>query len=580
MAFNNIYAKSQPTMVLRPWYVRHWGLASLMVTILIATMGALAWRPALNHWHAYKSRQLANEAQVFMKEGKWAEAAPLLEKAYVMDPKEPVTLRACAYYEEHGAKNLAFSGHFLKQLIALNVADESEKAAMGKALLASGRTNEARELHGALPADSRSTKEALELESQLARKQGESGKADELLRKALTKSQDDPASVLRLAVMDLSSPVPEIQQNAWDKLWKLANASAKESVSAIEKLSFHALTTPAQSAALMELASKKESVPPAVRYHAVSCFMRLHPSERDVVLNLETTRIQGKSDAEVEAFSQWLTDEEEYERVLKFLPFDKAVASSRLLPNHLNAMLRLGQWKELQNLLKDEKRLRLDALSLAELRAKCARGLDEPPSVVRGLLDQGREFAVAARNTGGLDRFADVSLAMGYPDIALACLKSITPGSPAQSEALLEKMMTIQRADEEMSGLLSTLREIAALPGTPTSRVEEFIYLRLIGGVELETALDDSAVFASKGSIRPLAADFFKALAAYRFDDRPALKAALAVIDPKALPANWRAVLAGMISESGDKARGFQIAEKIRGEGLSADEKKIFSSAL
>ena len=131
-----------------------------------------------------------------------------------------------------------------------------------------------------------------------------------------------------------------------------------------------------------------------------------------------------------------------------------------------------------------------------------------------------------------------------------------------------------------MIGLLNSLREITALPGTVSQRVEEFIYLRLLCGVEIETALDDASAFAAKGRIRPQALVFFKALSAYRLDDRPTLEAALSTIDPKSLPANWRAVLAGLISETGEKSRAFQIAEKIRSEALSAEEKAIFAPAL
>ena len=579
MDLNDKASKPSQILVFRSWVLRHAGMVMVTVLLLVGIVGFALWRPAAKYWHGYVSRSLASQAEAFMKEGNWEKAAPLLEKAYLADPKEPAALHACAYYEEHGAKNLSFSGHFLKQLVDLNLANDEEKATLGRSLMVAGRTKEAQQLHDTLPQSARSTKEALLLESELAMKNGDKTKGEALLRSALSKTPDEPSSVLQLSSLDLDSPLVEIRKNAWQKLWKLANTSSPESLPALSQLNRFVDTTAAQSADLLELASKKPGVPKALRYQIMTVYLGLHPEKQEAALAEETARVTGKPEEEVVPFCQWLTDVGEYDRVLKFSPLDKAVQSARLLPFYINAMLRLGKWAELRDQLANDKRIKLDALSVAELKAKCARGLNQPASVVHDLLDQGKDYAMASRNTGGLDQFSGVALGMGFPDIAVECLRAIVPHSQAHREELLRRIMQIQRSSDDLAGLLTSLREISLFATTPVETVEDYIYLRLISGIELETVMDDSESFAAKGRIRPMAADFFKALAAYRLDEKPALKSALAKLDPKVLPMNWRAIMAGMVSETGDKAKGFQLGEKIPLGALTDDEKRILAEA-
>ncbi len=563
-----------------PWLLRHWGLTLVVSLCLLATLAVIYFPTAKAAWKHHQALDHLAKAQSFMADHNWAEAAPFLEKAFIAEKENPEVIRACADYERDAVKNADATGYYLKLLIDMKAANSDDRAVMGQALLAQGKVAKAREMYQSIPEGDRNLQAVAQLESELLRNEGNATKANDILRRSLASDAHLPASRLKLAIMDTDSPLTELQQQSLEVLWELAQSPTPEALRAIERLAFHPLLSVAQSAELLALVSKKENAGNKLRYLVLSSYLRFHASEREAQLDQQTRLITGKSDEQLSEFCQWLLSEKEPERVLKLLPRDQAVKNPKLLPSYMDALLNAQQWKEIAEVVQTSKGIQISPLNVAQLLARSAHGLGEAPAVVRSHLEQGKQYAVASKDNFGLDRLSSIAEQLGYLDLAVASLQSITVTTQQQREQLATRILDYQRRLGDVPGMLATLDAINSSQTHSNEHVEAFIYLKLISGMELETLMEDCALLAARGRISPNAHQFLKALAAYRLGETDGTPAALDAITYTSLPVGWRAVYAGLQGHAGNHALAFQIAEKIPQALLSPEELLIFSEAL
>ena len=555
-------------------------LAFSVILLAVAGVIVISYRPIVSLWNHYRAKGLAAEAHRAMAEREWKKASPLLMKAYIMNPKDPHVLRECAYYERIGAKNPVLTEQYLSPLITQGDATSEDRAYLGQALAAQNKLPEARAMLETLPASDRDSRVALALRAVISLKNGDTKSAHELLRRSLALEPDNPESTLQLALMDLDNPASEIQEQAIGSLWKIARSPADESLAAIEKLAGHEMLTAPQSAELTELLGKKDDAPKRLHYVIVSAYIRLHPSERESVLKREISDVQAGETVRLGELCGWLIAQAEYERVLALISPASAAIEAILYPYYVEALVRKKNWAELKDFLINTKNPPTSPIDVLQLRAFCSDSLKEPSSVVIDLLGQARQLAIKEKNFAALKHLAGQAKKIGYPGIAIECLRSTATAPSAEWKANLEQILDLQQQLGDIPGMMATLREFDSLTGRANTHAESLIYLKLISGMELETVMDECATLASSGRVSSEAHLFFKALDAFRNADKNGLKASLDAINPKKLPMNWRAVYAGMMGSIGERARAFQIAEKIPVSTLTEDERKIFSGAL
>ncbi len=565
----------------KSWYVRHRILAFALILLCLGGVIAFTYRPIIAAWKHKNALKLVQLAQYALDDRAWTVAAPLLMRAYVSDPTNPIVLRECAYYERVGAKNPVLTGIYLNQLISLGHATSEDRAYMGQSFMAQGEIAKARNMLTSILASERRTRAALELESMIAQKDGDHQRSIEILRQALALEPDNPECLLKLALMDLEHPAMEFQEKAINSLWTIAHSSAEESLLAIEKLTAHPLLSAPQSEKLLALLDKKLDATPKLRYAAVSSYIRLHPLEKEAVLKREIARIPADKDEEFSELCRWLIFQSECDLVLKIISRENAASKVQLYPCYVEALVRKQSWAELKDFLVNSKSLPTSLLDVLQLRAQCAYSLNEPSASVADLLNQARQIATRGRDFKALEHLANQAHRMGQLDIAIDCLQATASTAPEAWKTNLEQIFTFQRLKGDVSAMLSTLKELNSIKGQANTHLEDLIYLKLISGIDLETVMEECDVYASNGSITPGFHDFFKALDAYRNDDPAGLKISLEIINPKKLPSNWRAVYAGMLASTGDHANAFQIAEKISINTLMLDDEKIiFQKAL
>jgi tetratricopeptide (TPR) repeat protein len=563
-----------------PWLFRHWGLTIFVLIVVLGILGLILLTPAKKAWKQRQAIGYLAKAEAFMADRNWSEAAPMLEKAFLASPKDPAIVRACANYERDAVKNPDATGYYLKLLIDMKAANSEDRAVMGEALLAQGKLDKAREMYESIALADRKSKAVLQLESELIRKEGDSVKANDLLRKSLSITADETNSKLKLALLDAESPLEELQQRSLDTLWEIARSNAPEAVTAIERIAFHPLLNIPQSADLLELVTKRADSSRKLRFIALSAYLRLHPLEREIQLDKLTALSADKSDEELAELCQWLLSLGETGRVLKLLPKDKALKNPKLLSSYMDALLNSQSWKEITDIVQNTRGLPLSPLNVAQLLARSAYALGEPPAVVRTHLEQAKQFAVTSKDSFGLDKLSSIADSIGYPDVAISCLQSVTATSQQQKENLASRILDLQRRIGDLPGMLATLDAMNSSQNRSNDHVEAFIYIKLISGIELETIMDDCDKFAQQGRISPNAHHFLRALSAYRNGELTNLSKDLALVKAADLQVHWRGVMAGLLAVSGKHAEAFQIAEKINQAILTPEEALIYREAL
>lgn len=560
----------------RSWILRHRLWTFLIGLVLV---GVLSYKPALKKWRQVEAHENAARAMELIKLGKWSDAAPLLVDAYKTNPDDPTIVRACIYYERNGSKKPAMIAHFLRQMVLLGHADSEDKALLSQALLEQGLLKDAQSFFESIPAQDRNMAGVLEAESLFMRKKGDNQVADELLRKALSMKPDEPMNQLKLALLDLNSHKEELRQQSLKSLWELARSAFHVSYEAIEKLALHPGLTAPQSEELLELVSHKEGATETLHYEVVSCHLRLHPQLRESLIDLQVARSATGSDEKFLYLCVWLVFENEYDRLLKHLPQDKAVRDAKLFPIYAEALARQGKWAELSEFLKT-KNLPSIPLDLALRRARCAHELKEAPSVVREYLIAAQVHALAPKNPKALQRIADLAEKLMSQDIAVDCLLGMHSQSSPLSETVVEHILELQRGQGDLAGMITTLRVTNISQRGTIALAESSIYLKILSGVELETVMDECDRLTAQGTISANSHEFFKAFAAYRNGDVEVVKAAVDRINPASFPPGWRAIYAGILSSTGEQARAYQIAEKIETALIMEQERKLLAKAL
>jgi len=377
----------------------------------------------------------------------------------------------------------------------------------------------------------------------------------------------------------LNDPFSEVQARALDILWELARGQSPESVTAIQILAADPRLTSDRCVELLELASTNKLGSERLRYIVLTASARLLPLDKDSLIEKEVKLQEGKPLADTLDFLRWLYTMNEYDQVLKLMPKDKALRMPELFPIYVEVLAAKKRWKDLQDMMRTSPTLPISPTDLALLKARCAQGLGDTPAIIKGHLEEACRRALGARDMANVIRSTGIAEGLGFDDVALETLRNAV-SIPKYQLTMLERILIIQTKQRDSAGMLATSREIiGAKPGLRLHQ-ENTYYLSLLIGEEIETAAMRTASLAKEGKIAEGAHRILQALAAYRVADYETMKSVLAVINPEVLTTGQRAVYAGMLSATGETARAFAIAEKLRRALLLREEEKFLDLAL
>ena len=354
-----------------------------VVLVLAILFGVFGRRPAGNAIRAWQARRHAQKAFAFINKEQWSDARAEAMAAYQLSPDQPEALRAVARYltRLHSIEALDFWKELSRKtsLTRLDVRDEAMIAIIaGDIALADTAVDELIDSH-AEPAD-------WLLAAQLAIQKNLPDEAKSYLEKIVADSRATESEQFRATLLQLSlaASSPSERANAVTRLGKLAEGKTATSLDALVVVAQNALTASAGSSDSTgneagRLASALENHPLAKAKHKLLAFdLRIHadPTQREQLIARAIADWKDSDPADRLDLARWLNSKGEYQRAIDSIPLEKAVQSSDLFLQHLDALGGLGRWNEIEQEIQSGK-FPLEPFLEAMYLARCNSQLGE-----------------------------------------------------------------------------------------------------------------------------------------------------------------------------------------------------------
>lgn len=526
------------------------------------------------------SGHLLEDARKAVQQNDWPAALQAIQKIPDGIRHKPEFLRVLADYLKGTRSDPALLSQVIGRLAAQGALNSEDFVWLCRDHLSKGRTQAARETLELIPAAMRSTLAFVEMELAILRQEGRQREVAEMERGMFEKFADDPGVALNKAVRDLDGTFPEIQRSARDRLWEMARRVDAHGLTAIRLLAKRTGHTLQETEHLLQLADKHPGTAAADRLEIISLIMRLAPEKREVLLNEETERFSPKP-AEIRPFAAWLAREKEFERMQKLLSKHASLRSEDMFILTAQGLAEQKRWTTLSEMLKKGRQLPVSSARAATWRALASKNLS-PDNLqeTRQHVQEAIRHGAVEKNTLAILGAARLAEEWAMPDLALeAYLTLAEPGSRQELE-LLEKCWQAAATLKDSSILEDLARRLATSWPENHRFALRYDYLRLLRGEKLELTVAKS----SDADARVPASSVFllEALRAYRMEDMFLVSYFLhSIHGTDGLTTGERAVYAGLLAvAAGEVSRAYQIAEKIRTEGLLQGEKAFLELAL
>ena len=357
-------------------------VGSLVLAFAIL-FGIFGRRPAGNAIKAWQARRHAQKAFDFINKEQWDDARAEAMAAYQLSPDQPDALRAVARYltRLHSMEALDFWKELSKKtsLTRVDVRDEAMIAIIaGDIALADTAMDELIDSH-AEPAD-------WLLAAQLAIQKNLPDEAESYLEKIVADSRATENEQFRAALLQvsLSANSPSERASALTRLGKLAERKTATSLDALVVVAQNTLAAPVDSSDATRnqagrLASALENHPLAKARHKLLAFdLRMHadPTQREQLIARAIADWKDSDPADRLDLARWLNFEGEFQRAIDSIPLEKAVQSSDLFLQHLDALGGLGRWNEIEQEVRSGK-FPLEPFLEAMYLARCNSQLGE-----------------------------------------------------------------------------------------------------------------------------------------------------------------------------------------------------------
>ena len=571
------------------------GKFSLLVigAFVLLIVCVFAWHPMTTAVRGVLARRNAKEAQKATAAKDWVKAHQALMLARQRAPEDEEVMLAMVDFLKATGSDAGGLAQQLQRLRLKRPLTAEEELTLGRALISSGKTKDAREVYEKLPPKESTQQPGLELLSSILSAEGHTKEAAEIEHRAVVMSTAEatPETQMKAAVSDLGSHFAEVQNQAVKQLWQLAELSTQTGMDAILQLAGSRGLTLPQARQLLELEEKHPLQAVGARLMVVSALMRLQPEKRAELAEAEVRRFTETKQGRLEDMAYWLMREKFNDAVLKLVPKELAAQSRELYPILVQTLSQAERWEELQRVLKMPNPPVSGALldlAMAEVLSHVQPDMRESRRLLQGTVINAAQrgdvttLQVAAALAEKLS-FADVS-SQAYRAAGMKAAENNASEAALQN---LQKSMELALRAKDAETLLDVSRRLHVISPSSTVFADRFVYLRLVLGVEMET-VDVKALMteaepkaAAAVTLDRIPPELLLALAAYRLGDREEMVKHLASLPRgEGLPPGPRAVAAGLLSLAGKADRAFVLAEKIPGALLLEEEKVFLMRAL
>ncbi len=551
----------------------------LVLGILGIAVAAFVGPKAYRWWQRRDTIGLTAKANVLFRKGDAEGALKLLASAYRSAPNHPGVLRLLGRTLDSIQADPNRCIFFWRRLVELGVSTPEDRGALGAALLRAGRAKDARDILNDFTAQERTQRRALELESQLLRYDGRLLEADQTQRRAYESDPTDPECRLKLAMLDLSDPFPEVQERAINTIWEVARMDSTASLSAMQTLAIQPRLTAPQASELRDRIAKAADASESQRYDVLTSYLRVLPLGKDKVIDEEVARQKGLPPEQTIDFLRWLAKNEENERVLKLLPKQAAMRNGNLFLIYAHTLGALERWTELRKILAEAPGPPISAIEIDLIKARCSRALGESSTVARAHLQEAQRRIPPAADPMVYMRVGNTADELGFSDVALDVFNALST-RPQYKLTVLDRVLQLHYRQHNLPAMLTSIAHFLEERPGQSPYLETMIYLRLLEAREIESVANQAGTLARPGSpVLPIM-KLVQALAAYRYGDLDGALREAETISLEKLTAGQRAVLAGIFHACGKPAQGYQIAEKISQDILLPEEARFLRSAL
>ncbi len=560
---------------------------------VMVIVSLFAWHPLAKAVRGVMARRNAKEAREATAAKDWVKAQQAVTLARQRAPEDEEVMLAMVEFLKATGSDAGGLAQYLQRLKLKRPLTAEEELTLGRALISSGKTKDARVVYEKLPLKESTQKPGLELLSSILSAEGHTKEAAEISQRAVVLSEGEatPETQMKAAVTDLGSHFGEVQNQAVKQLWQLAELSTQTGMDAILQLAGSRGLTLPQANRLLVMEEKHPLQSMGTRLMVVSALMRLQPERRAELAEAEVRRFIDTKNGRLEDMAYWLMRENFNAQVLALVPKELAAQSRELYPILVQTLSQAGRWEELQGVLKMPNppvAATLLDLAMAEVLSHVQPDMRESRRILQGTVIN----AAQAGDVTMLQAAAQLAERLSFADVACQAYKAAGMKSAENnaSEAALQnlqKSVELALRAKDTETLLDVSRRLHVMSPSSAVFADRFVYLRLVLGVEMETVdvkelMAETEAKAAVGvTLDRIPPELLLALAAYRMGDREGMVKHLTSLPrSESLSPGPRAVAAGLLSLVGKADRAFVMAEKISGALLLEEEKVFWKRAL
>lgn len=300
--------------------------------------------------------------------GKWDEAGPHIKAALGFAPQDLAVLRITAEFCEHAGAIEAVNYRGLAA--AAPGATHEDRLQLARTAIDFEAYNTAGEQLARLLADDPQDLEALKTRSALFFLQGDFEGAIRTAEAASTLDLHDRMPEYSLGTLLFESADPARQARGAALLWGLAFSTGAPQRLALRRLASHQSWSAAERQLLLRQVATMAAAP-AMADRLVSLALRCGPGEPGYgAASTEALALgHGRPLPERAQIAAWLNERGAYEDMLALLPLGEVAHDVDCLTWHLNALIALGHWHELDDLFEQPN------LTLSEFSRHVGRAL-------------------------------------------------------------------------------------------------------------------------------------------------------------------------------------------------------------
>lgn len=460
----------------------------IAVPVLMMVVSFVWGRDIYGLWKDWRAERMVKEARRLAEDGSVINAVWKAQDAYNLSPENTNAIRLNGEFLTRLKRQEAI--YFLEKLEKQGTATAGDRQTKVQALMNLNRRKEASDTLAKLMRNTAPNESMFKLAEEVWGARERSNIVLEVLAEYCHQHPDDLESLLRLAKVQISSPVREEEMRGLATLWKLAENPADVGLKAVETIDQIEGLSAEDGRRLVELLEKH---PKAGGWHQVSALkrrIRLAPAQRarliqDTVLKYRTAKREDRV-----PLVRWLVEEREFLQVAALVDEQDAKAYRPLLENYLTALTMLGRLDELARMVNDPQVIEILNKSLrAFYQAHLAFVTNKPKDEVRRLVRAARIAAESEARGDLLLAIAKYAEDRTLTDVAEEAYRSAA--AMRRTERIgHEGLVRSCQANGNIEGLISAAREAVRRWPDDENFMERYLYANLLAGREIELSLE------------------------------------------------------------------------------------------